>query len=626
MPALSRGTLARRWPAVLALALLALAPLGTGASPAVRSQPNDAAAAIDAAQAVLESRMASVGPAFLPMVQQERRNLDAARDLLAGLARGVDFRAAVALAERGTRWQAEAMGVPWPEVALPHHASPSQALAALAARHGVVPSADQAAGLARLDALPEPVRSALTGVVDAFVAFEQANQDAFGHADAQRLHDLHRALLQGVSAPAAGRLREAGVDLAPVFPARSALLAASAALRDALAAHPLAASDDPAVAVPPVVSIDLGTTSNTYPAAGPFALLVDGGGDDVYLNNAGGSNLDSDGDCTNLETIPAAALLDLGSGADQYGSVATTCSNGANGGGFLGSGFLADEGGADAYTASAASEFGLNGGGAAGTGFLLDAGRGADTYAGGGGGVNGGALDGAGFLLNMGDGAFTANFLGTNGGGNGGVGFLLNGGNGTYAAGDFGTNGGGALGGVGFLLDAGKGASSYQGGLGGTNGGGSSNGVGFLLDTGDGATTYTAMHWGTNGGGDAGGVGVLLSAGKGATTYTAEGSGTNGGGHMGVGLLLDMAGDDAYVADGCGSNGGASTCVGASPAAGLLLDAAGIDRFQDTAGTCQDTATTPTACTVVPKGLVGAQVDGDCRSLLLDPVCALLGL
>ncbi|MCA1810729.1 MAG: hypothetical protein LC623_01805 [Halobacteriales archaeon] len=62
------------------------------------------------------------------------------------------------------------------------------------------------------------------------------------------------------------------------------------------------------------------------------------------------------------------------------------------------------------------------------------------------------------------------------------------------------------------------------------------------------------------------------------------------------------------------------------PGAGLLLDARGIDRFQDAAGTCQDTAASPAACTVVPKGTLGAQVDADCRLAPADPACSLLGL
>jgi hypothetical protein len=66
-----------------------------------------------------------------------------------------------------------------------------------------------------------------------------------------------------------------------------------------------------------------------------------------------------------------------------------------------------------------------------------------------------------------------------------------------------------------------------------------------------------------------------------------------------VGFLLDEAGDDTYNADDAGTNGGGNGGVG------FLLDAAGTDRYEDPlvpGGSCQD-------CTLVPKGLVGAQVD-----------------
>jgi hypothetical protein len=65
-------------------------------------------------------------------------------------------------------------------------------------------------------------------------------------------------------------------------------------------------------------------------------------------------------------------------------------------------------------------------------------------------------------------------------------------------------------------------------------------------------------------------------------------------------LLLDEAGNDTYTATGDGTNGG-------DEGVGLLLDAAGTDRYEDPevpGDSCQD-------CTLVPKGTLGAQVDSD---------------
>ncbi len=187
-----------------------------------------------------------------------------------------------------------------------------------------------------------------------------------------------------------------------------------------------------------------------------YALSLDVGGHDHYLNNAGGSNLGG-GNCYIRAEAgrAAAALVDL-AGGDRYGRSPWWSSRncGTNGGGGnVGVGFLLDAGGDDSYTAGS---YGTNGGGLAGVGFLLDAG---------------------------GDDSFRAASYGTNGGGNAvGVGFLLDaGGDDAYAADSYGTNGGAALG-VGFLLDA-DGDDAYAAGSIAANGGGYL-GVGILLDGG----------------------------------------------------------------------------------------------------------------------------------------------
>ncbi len=419
---------------------------------------------------------------------RQHAHLQASRELLDLTARPWPdgLTKAVALAKAGTVAQGRALrvgGVVSPIT--PPSASPAQAAQALAALTGVAVAPEQ---LARLEAISGPARGALTRLIDAFASMQSS----------------------------AGTT----IDLAGSFAARNRMLDAALALRDAIV--PGAASTGAAcspIAAPPAFSIDLGTCDDTYTA--DVALLVDAGGNDRYLNNAGGSDLLAR-TCQTLDLFPleppslpvlpslgVAALIDL-AGDDRYGDATHRRECGANGGGFNGSGFLLDAAGNDTYTARGR---GTNGGanasfpspyssGVGGVGFLLDAG-GNDTY--------------------------TAESLGTNGGGWGSscVGCLL----GEAAA-------------VGFLLDVG-GSDTYAAGSGGTNGGGVSVGTGFLLDT-AGSDIYSAGGTGTNGGGVVG-AGFLLDAAGSDVYATSGGGGTNGGGFLGTGLLLDAAGSDTYL-------------------------------------------------------------------------------
>ena len=92
-------------------------------------------------------------------------------------------------------------------------------------------------------------------------------------------------------------------------------------------------------------------------------------------------------------------------------------------------------------------------------------------------------------------------------------------------------------------------------------------------------------------------------------SYFAGAGGVNGGSWVGSGFLFDGGGDDNYVADQDGANGQADPVLGCfvgclyNHAAGLLLDKGGRDNYADNAGG------TGADRTVVPKGLVGAQVD-----------------
>jgi len=397
----------------------------------------------------------------------------------------------------------------------------------IVARYGVAASPTQSRSIAELDELPAPVSEALSRVFVEFDAFA----DAAGSTYATMQPDLVAA------ARAQGRSRAwpitapVDVDLNDLAEARTKLLRASLVLAEVLDDVPRPRGG--AVVVAPGLCIDLQGANNTY--ATDCALHIDVGGNDTYLNNAGGSNL-LGGSCTTAQA-GAGALLDFG-GNDTYGDGTRTC--GANGGGYNGAGFLLDLGsGNDSY---AAGDEGTNGGGSLGAGFLLDGG-GNDHYEAGGLGTNGGGdLVGAGFLLDAGgNDVYDAGRTSVNGGGSRGAGFLLDvGGNDTYLAGDESANGGSFVG-AGFLLDTG-GNDTYAAGSDGINGGGNF-GTGFLYDA-TGNDSYSAGDLATNGGGR-GGPGFLLDGG-GNDSYTAGIDATNGGGILGTGLLLDAAGADFY--------------------------------------------------------------------------------
>lgn len=218
----------------------------------------------------------------------------------------------------------------------------------------------------------------------------------------------------------------------------------------------------PRIEVPGIVIIDLSHSDDTY--HNDTILILDVGGNDTYLNNAGGSNLAS-GLCDPLRARGAALLIDLG-GNDTYGNATRsidarrTC--GTNGGGYYGLGALFDYAGDDKY---AAGHGPANGGGWAGVGLLRDY-AGDDEYVGGDGGVNGGgAAFGSGSLMDYaGDDRYASRIPegpgpiwvngGTNGGANLGRGCLVDfAGNDSYSAVVGGVNGGVQDAGFGLLMD-----------------------------------------------------------------------------------------------------------------------------------------------------------------------------
>lgn len=349
-------------------------------------------------------------------------------------------------------------------------------------------------------------------------------------------------------------------EMMSVLQARTVLIAAAADLQLALDRGSL--DGQASLEVPPLVSIDLTEEDDIYTQ--DFALLIDAGGSDRYLNNAGGSNLSSADGCgggpiTELRRA-SSALIDFG-GNDRYEG---EWSCGANGGGDGGGGFLFDASGDDVYLAGGN---GVNGGAAGGAGVLIDR-SGSDVYSGASGGVNGGGWRGIGFLFDEG-------------------------GNDIFHSAALGVNGGGAWVGSGFLVDAGGndhyysygGAPSYYQGYptNGANGGGSGKtgiegvglyivapvptvrrGGGFLAD-GQGDDVYAAKGPGVNGGatglsylvpsyvtpygyvvGSLGASGLLVDREGNDRYFANESFGFNGGGYAGPALLLDLEGCDAY--------------------------------------------------------------------------------
>lgn len=329
--------------------------------------------------------------------------------------------------------------------------------------------------LRAIEAYPEPVRGALADTIAAFLGFEAATRAAFARQGPGTMPDFR-----------------------PVFAARERLLDAALHLRDALAvAGDVQAACAP-VQVLPVLSIDLSDCDNSYTEE--VALQIDRGGNDTYLNHAGGGCF-----------FKAAALLDFG-GDDAYGDPLRPADCGRNGGGHFGTGFLLDAAGRDVY---AGHDQGVNGGGHSGAGFLLDVGQADDQY--------------------------LAGRSGTNGGGDVGTGFLFDdGGNETYVARGGATNGGGDAG-TGTLLDA-WGNDRYDAGASATNGGGLAAGFGLLLDA------------------------------SGDDSYTAEHRATNGGAYVGVGVLVDLAGLDAYLDANTPPGTGTDRSVAPKGPAGLQVD------------------------------------------------------
>lgn len=257
------------------------------------------------------------------------------------------------------------------------------------------------------------------------------------------------------------------------------------------------------------------------------ALILDLGGDDLYLNNAGGTRAG----------MPVAVVVDW-EGNDRYLSK----ENFSQGAGLLGGGFLIDLSGADIFDA-------------------LDGGQGVGLF-------------GAGILYHgNGPGTYRGRKF-CQGTGQMGIGLLWNsGGDTVYSC----AGQGQALGffkGAGILIDE-SGNDNYQLG-------------GLEPDFRDPSKSTVSMGQGFGRGlrqeekkdGVSGGIGLLIE-GSGNDTYTADYFAQGASYYYGTGILVDISGDDRYIAGRYAQGAGIHSSVG------VLLDRAGNDFYYASFGVAQ---------------------------------------
>jgi hypothetical protein len=259
------------------------------------------------------------------------------------------------------------------------------------------------------------------------------------------------------------------------------------------------------------------------------ALILDLGGDDLYLNNAGGTR----------PGMPVSVVIDFG-GNDRYASA----ENISQGAGLLGGGFLLDFGGNDMFVSLTGSQ---------GAGFF-----------------------GMG-LLYHGDGnaGFSAGRY-SQGTGQMGIGLMINRkGDSKYLC-SYGGQGLGLFGGTGILIDE-EGNDYYQ--LGGREPdfrdplrATQSFGQGFGLGVRSEKNLNAAP----------GGNGMLID-GKGNDTYVADYFAQGSSYYYGLGILDDRAGDDQYF------SGRYAQGAGIHSAVGVFVDRKGNDFYYSSFGVGQGT-------------------------------------
>jgi hypothetical protein len=257
------------------------------------------------------------------------------------------------------------------------------------------------------------------------------------------------------------------------------------------------------------------------------ALILDLGGDDIYLNNAGGTR----------PGLPVAMVIDWG-GNDLY----LTKENFSQGAGLLGGGFLFDLGGDDVFDA-------------------LDGGQGAGFF-------------GMGILYHGGGRAVFKARTYSQGVGEMGMGVLWNGDGDTRYLCSGNGQGLGLFKGVGMLVDE-KGNDYYQLG-------------GLEPDFRDPSSSTVSMGqgfgWGIRPEGEkygvSGGMGILIDE-AGDDIYNADYFAQGAAYYYGTGILDDMSGNDRYIAGRYAQGAGIHSSVG------ILTDRRGNDFYYTSFGVSQ---------------------------------------
>lgn len=317
-----------------------------------------------------------------------------------------------------------------------------------------------------------------------------------------------------------------------------------------------------------------GTGINTHNS--DAALLIDLGGNDIYLNNAGGC----------IESgVGISLLIDI-SGNDIYENL----NPGSLGGAILGVGMVFDCEGRDVYRSGSLSQ----GAAIGGVGFLYDE-RGDDIYHGKS-FCQGAAVFGVGISIDLeGDDTIVCKSMGQGFGSTLGLGLMLNiAGNDSYASGvDLAateSNPGfvfaqgaaagfspsdksknvGYYGGIGFLID-GKGDDQYLAGQ-FCQGAAKFGSMGLLLDCG-GDDYYQAGDF-SQGAAEDWSSAVIIDL-KGSDRYLAGDTSQAAAANHSTGICLDYEGDDEYTLIGAHGQGHARQPF----SLGLFLDYKGFDRY-----------------------------------------------
>lgn len=274
------------------------------------------------------------------------------------------------------------------------------------------------------------------------------------------------------------------------------------------------------------------------------AILIDLGGDDLYLNNAGAAR---------HPQMPVAILIDF-SGNDTYSATTPI----AQGSGMLGSGFLIDQAGDDIYTGIQLSQ----GSAAMGTGTLIDW-EGADQYQGQ--EFNQGfGLWGSGLLLDLnGNDVYRSHLFAQGVGAPKGIGLLLDrqGDDHYYALGKYKSS---------YNVEGLFRGSSQGYGIGFRNY--ASGGVGLLLDS-QGKDRFRAGNF-SQGGGYFFGLGILKNGGQEEDRYIGSRYTQGFSAHSAAGILIDEGGDDFYVGK-VGAMQAAAWDLGSA----ALIDLSGNDTY-----------------------------------------------